>query len=162
MEKYIARCHRRLKKWGAPLENWNCSRVVDNEDTTTCELCNCEKVRFIHVMEHDMYFEEVNVGCICAGIMEGDILAAKERDRLMKNRAKRKLNFPKRKWKVSRNGSHYIDYKDKRVFINLNNGKYNCNCEGNRVWSYKGKTIENFISACYAAFDLIDPIDEVM
>ena len=44
-------------------------------------------------MVHEDYFDVVIVGCICAGIMEGDILRAKERDRLMKNRSKRRKNF---------------------------------------------------------------------
>lgn len=77
--------------------------MIDEEDANfKCELCGCEKVRYVHVMEHNEYFEKVYVGCICAGIMEGDIIAAQERDRKMKNRAKRKLNFPHRRWKETR------------------------------------------------------------
>lgn len=44
----------------------------DHIDLFTCELCDCSQVRFVHVMRHDEYFETVSVGCICAGIMEGD------------------------------------------------------------------------------------------
>lgn len=105
-DNYQNRCTKQLKEWGAPLAGWYCESVVDvkgdeddwdeednedNEDNeaglATCELCGCERVRFLHVMGNPDYFEEVNVGCICAGIMEGDIPAAVERDREMRNRA---------------------------------------------------------------------------
>ena len=96
---YVRRCQKRLQEWGAPLSGWYCDYIYDvadeeadpdHIDLFTCELCDCSQVRFVHVMRHDEYFETVSVGCICAGIMEGDILAARERERLMKNRANRK------------------------------------------------------------------------
>lgn len=105
---YVRRCQKRLQEWGAPLSGWYCDYIYDvadeeedpdHIDLFTCELCGCSQVRFVHVMRHDEYFETVSVGCICAGIMEGDILAARERERLMKNRAKRKRNFPNRQWR---------------------------------------------------------------
>ena len=79
-EKYLRKCHKRLRELGAPLENWNCREVVDGETADfICELCSCQKVRYIHVMEHPEYNGELNVGCICAGYMEGDLIAAKEK-----------------------------------------------------------------------------------
>lgn len=163
MEKYIARCRKRLKEWGAPLDNWRCVKLIDGEDADfTCELCGYESVRYIHVMEHDAYFEKLYVGCICAGAMEGDVFAAKERDRKMKNRAKRKLNFPNKKWKRARSGGLYVKYHDQYVFINNNGGRYRCCCNHKTAWQYHGKPIDNFLTACYAAFDLADPIEEAM
>ena len=163
---YIARCHKTLKEWGAPLEGWICNWVYDvaeDQDDESivfaeCELCGCKQVRYVHVMEHPDYFDYVEVGCVCAGVMEGDILAAKDRECLVRNRAKRKSNFPRRKWKTARNGNHYLKYKGETVFINRNgNGRYNVRCDESSVWQYKGKPIDNFLSATYAAFDLIDP-----
>lgn len=168
---YIARCHKTLKSWGAPLSGWYCVDVIDVADEdggivsfATCELCHCNKVRYIHVMHHDDFFEDVEVGCICAGIMEGDILAAKERERQMKNRAKRKQNFPCRKWHQTRTGNYYLTYKGKRIFINRS--RYNPNCygvqmDGQSIWSYKNRPIDSFLVAAYVAFDLADPIEEV-
>ncbi|MCC8075310.1 MAG: hypothetical protein LIO95_05105 [Clostridiales bacterium] len=171
-ESYITRCQKALKAWGAPLSDWYCIEVIDIADDdgevtefAVCELCGCRKVRYIHVMHHDEYFENVNVGCICAGIMEGDIIAAKERERHMKNRAKRKRNFPYRKWREIRNGIYHLTYKGKHVYINrsrYNQNRYGVQCCGRSVWSYKNRPIDNFLSAAYAAFDLADPIEEVM
>ncbi|WKY46031.1 hypothetical protein Q5O14_08025 [Eubacteriaceae bacterium ES2] len=163
MEKYLAKCHKKLKEWNAPQDNWYCVELIDGEDANfTCELCGYEGVRYIHVMEHDAYFEKLYVGCICAGVMEGDILMAKERDRKMKNRAKRKQNFPRKKWKMSRGGGYYVKYHDKYVFINHTDNGYNCACNGKRTSKYHEKPIDNFLTACYAAFDLADPIEEAM
>jgi hypothetical protein len=164
-EKYIARCHRKLKEYGAPLSGWYCVEVIDiademdDEDATTeCELCGCKKVRYIHVMRHDDYFDDFRVGCICAGIMEGDILEAKDRERRFKNRQKRKLNFPRRKWRTLRNGNYYLNYHDHGVFINrLGNGRFYVRCGNDKSYRYKGRPIDNFLSAAYAAFDLADP-----
>lgn len=162
-EQYIARCRRKLKEWGAPLDNWRFVEMIDEEDGCfKCELCGCNKVRYVHVMEHDDYFERVYVGCICAGIMEGDIIAAQKRDRKMKNRTRRKRHFPYRKWKATRNGGLFIEYRGKYAFINRSGNHYSCTCDNRRIWHYKGKSIDNFLSVCYAAFDLLDPIEEVM
>ena len=163
MDRYIARCQKKLKAWNAPLENWRCVKLIDGEDADfECELCGYENVRYIHVMEHDEYFEKLYVGCICAGIMEGNILAAQECDRKMKNRSKRKQNFPNWKWKIARNGAYYVEYRGRCVFIYRYNGKYDCYCNGRRTWLYHDKPITDFLSACYAAFDLVDPIEEAL
>lgn len=165
---YIARCQRQLGAWNAPLENWYCDDVIDIEEEyssaglSTCELCGCARVRFIHVMRHDDYFETVSFGCICAGIMEGDILAAKDRERLMKNRAKRKNNFSNRNWKENRYGGYSLKYQGTWVYINrskFNQNQYGVSCNGLSVWKYKGNPITDFLSAAYAAFDLVDPVE---
>lgn len=163
---YIRRCHKQLKEWGAPLTGWTCEYVYDvadgDDDVTelaTCELCRCTQVRFIHVMVHPDFYEKIEVGCICAGIMEGDILGAKEREREMKNRAKRKQHFPNRRWHQARNGNLYLTYQGQTVFLNRNGQKFNVHCNGKTAWDYKGKPISSFLSAAYAAFDLADPIE---
>lgn len=168
---YISRCQKELKEWKAPLSDWYPTDLIDIEDENssnglfTCELCGCSRVRFVHVMEHDLYFESVSVGCICAGIMEGDILAAKERERLMKNRARRKRNFPKRKWKETPNGDYILMYKSSYIQMicsNFNDKHYGVSYKGKTVWKHKGRPITSFLAGVYAAFDLVDPIEKVM
>ena len=162
-DQYVTRCQKRLQEWDAPLSGWYCTEVMDMEsDNHQCELCDCKKVRFIHVMTHEEFYIPLHVGCICAGIMNGDIIAAKERDRKMKNRARRRLNFPKRKWKKVGAEAHILKYKGQMVWIRHNENVFKVSC--NEAWTkqYKGKPINNFLSAVYAAFDLVDPIDEVL
>ena len=155
------------------MEGWYCDRMYDvaGEDDApddvvlaTCELCDCSSVRYVHVMRHHSYFEDVEVGCICAGIMEGDILAAKAQDNELKNRARRKRNFPNRKWRKTYNGNLHITYRGQDIFINKSQygNSYGVRCGNQSTWQYKGRPINNFISAAYAAFELADPIDEVI
>lgn len=164
-DSYIYRCQKQLKEWNAPLEGWYCVQLIDvigdddeSEDFFTCELCGCTKVRYVHVMRNDDYFEDISVGCICAGIMEGDIFVAKERERKLKNRAKRRANFIKKKWRLLPNGNHYLLYKGKQLFINYyGNGRYGVVCGMDETSYYRYKPIKDFLSACYAAFDFADP-----
>ena len=165
--KYIARCHKTLMSWCAPLSDWHCVQIDDMAEVgwiagngmghATCELCGCEKVRFVHVMRHERYFEDINVGCVCAGVMEGDVLAARERERKMTNRAKRKRNYLKRRWESNYNGRHILRYKNQWVVIWLLHGQYGVICGNKSASDYKGKRITNFLTAVHAAFDLVDP-----
>ncbi len=163
-KRYLARCLKVLKEWGAPPEGWYCIEVIDvREDDPdaplwTCELCGCERVRFVHVMDNPLYFEHVRVGCICAGIMEGDILAAEERERQMRNRAKRRRNFARKQWKQNWRGSWSRTYRKKEMTImRLGDGSYFVMTGGRQTRAYRGKPITDFYSAVYAAFDLVDP-----
>ena len=163
-KRYLARCLKALKEWGAPLERWYCLEVIDvREDDPeaplwTCELCGCDRVRFVHVMDNPLYFEPVRVGCICAGIMEGNILAAEERERQMRNRAKRRRNFVKKQWKRSWRGSWSRTYRRKLLTImKRDDGSYFVIVGGRQTRTYRDKPIRDFYSAVNAAFDLADP-----
>lgn len=172
-EFYLARCQKKLKDWGAPLDGWFCKEIIDvREDDeeaplATCELCDCSKVRFVHVMDHMLYFEELRVGCICAGVMQGNILAAKERENLMKNRSKRRKNFLKKKWnEVAPMGALHTYrrvYKGIGILISIYPGnRYLVIGNHSSTDKYKGSLINNFRTAVYAAFDLIDPVEEIL
>lgn len=163
-DSYKYRCTKQLKEWNAPLEGWYCDHTVDvkgdddsDEDDegaglATCELCGCERVRYLHVMANPDYFEEVNVGCICAGVMQGDIPAAVERDREMRNRAGRKRSFLKRKWRQDKCGMKYKRCGGEKVYFH--DGCVTCG--GRRLSEYKGKKIENELTADYAGFILAE------
>lgn len=49
-------------------------------------------------MAHDDFDQKLSVGCICAGNLEGDIFAAKERERKLKSKNRRKKTFLKKEW----------------------------------------------------------------
>ncbi len=163
-EGYRNRCLKRLKKWGAPLEGWECIGVYDMcddgdcADLFQCELCDCAKVRYVHVMGHKKYFESIEVGCICAGVMEGDILAAKERDKQMKNRAKRKKNYLKKAWRQNCDGTHSIKYKNHRLEIIPYAGGVSLFVDGQPKNHPKGKPMKNFLTAVHAAFEIVDTL----
>lgn len=118
---YMQKCLKALEAIGAPTENWWCLEVLDEEYAdNTCELCGCESVRFVHVMRNAQWFEDIKVGCICAGVMEGNVLAAVERERLARNSSKRRKNYFSKKWKrMQTNGKRYfyLRYKSEDLYI---------------------------------------------
>ena len=121
-KKYHLRCMEALKKLDEPLEGWKCTEIYDvREDDEeakleTCMLCGCKRVRFVHRMEHDDSFFYLNVGCICAGVMEGDILAAAEREYELYKRAQRRKYFLKKDWQWTPTHDYCIKYKGYRVY----------------------------------------------
>lgn len=166
--KYLARCQKELESWDAPISGWTCTHVYDvREDDydaplAKCDLCGCENVRYVHVMEHELFYEPVEVGCICAGIMEGDILRAKKRERLLKNRSARKRNFIKKEWNQKGDHTWMRRYRNQALMISKLGDSYVV-CVGNeRTTQYKGKPIRDRLSAVYAAFELADPVSEAM
>lgn len=166
--RYFARCIRRLKEWDAPLEGWECTDVIDmreedsSADLFTCELCGCSCVRNVHIMEHEEYFEPVWVGCICAGFMEGDIYKAADRERLMRNRAKRRKNFLKHEWKHDWPDVWERIYQKKELEIRETAGLFTVFADGKMTSTYKGKPIMDLYSAVYAAFELADPKEDII
>lgn len=158
MRDYEAIVKDKLRGMGLPTDGWRCDDVEDWEDDDfTCELCGNTKVRFVHHMVNEFTGDELAVGCICAGAMEGDVEAARDREKPLRNKAQRKKNFPKRKWERARSGSFYLNHNSGRIFINPSRfGGYGVSFRGNQLWSYKGKKILDFETACYAAFDLVE------
>lgn len=160
---YLKRCLATLRDWDAPLTDWYCVDMIDygqpGSALAVCELCGCTQVRFIHVMAHRDHPKHFHVGCICAGVMEGDELAAKDRERKMRNRSKRCVTFLKKKWTPLANGNRMLRHKGQRIFINSYGNRLGINVAGTRCWEYCGKPITTVRQACLAAFDLVDPKD---
>ena len=99
-------------KWsqaGVPKKGWICVGFEDlGEPSAECEMCENQQIRYVHHMEHTDYSEALDCGCVCAGKMEEDYTAAKARETDIKNAARRKANWLKRKWQISQSGNHYL------------------------------------------------------
>ena len=99
-------------KWkikGIPRSGWKCIDIQDlGKPSLLCQMCEHEKIRFAHYMQHQNYREVLIAGCICAGNMEGDLARAKERDAFMKSRMNKRKNWLSKKWKTSKKGNQYI------------------------------------------------------
>lgn len=90
--------HSHRGKWsqpGVPHKGWryvsDYDSCEDGEDLhVTCEMCESQLIRYVHVMAHDDYPELLECGCVCAGRMEEDHVSAEARDKAMRLRATRK------------------------------------------------------------------------
>ena len=100
-----------------PHSGWTCTSVRDlGAPTGICEMCGNQIIRYVHHMTHPDY-HPLEVGCVCAGKMEGNINCAKRRESDLKNEEARRNNFINRKWKLSKNGNLYIRVKDHFIFV---------------------------------------------
>jgi len=100
-----------------PHSGWECINIQDfGEPVMTCLMCGRETIRYVHYMRHPDYPVTLEVGCICAGKMEGNLQNAKERDSLLKSRLNKRKNWLNRNWKISNNGNKYIE-SDNHIIV---------------------------------------------
>lgn len=160
---------RRFGKWsvaGIPHKDWRCVGEFDAKeefgDLVTCEMCEKQEIRFVHVMEHAQHDQTLNCGCVCASHMSGDSKNAEAREKKMRSRASRRSNFPKRKgWKVSAKGNPYMKADGVNIVIARNrDGLYRVGAKN--VWvqdfSWSGEGWQTVEKAKMAAFSLYEKL----
>ena len=117
-EEFVA--HRR-GKWsvaGVPHRGWVCVDIEDlGEPSTDCEMCESQTIRYVHHMEHPEYPRVLQVGCVCAGNMEGSLSASRVREASMRSRAEKRNRWLSRAWKVSAKGNPHIKAEGYRVTV---------------------------------------------
>jgi len=175
-KRYLAKLVKTLEELKAPKDGWKCIDVFDVTEAKSdgmlfqCETCGCSSVRFVHVMYHPNYKGFLHVGCICAGVLEGDILNAKKREKYMKNRAKRRANFPNRPAKIITNPSGVIcgaTFKYKGHVVSIitmltKDGKVDKYAIEIDEYCNYSALYDTFEEACYRAFDQVDPAKSVL
>ncbi|WGQ16719.1 hypothetical protein [Sphingobacterium faecium] len=96
--------------------------VIDGQpewetDYETCMMCGNEKIRYVHIVEHAEVGEESRVGCSCAEKMTNDYLNPERRERELRNKANRRVNWTKKDWKWSKNGNHFLNIEEHHLLI---------------------------------------------
>ena len=105
------------KREDVPKSGWVCTGVTDlGAPVGVCEMCGHQIIRYVHHMQHPNY-RSLNVGCICAGKMEGNIEQAKKREQDFKSKQVRKESFKNGRWKMSKNSNSYIKVRDHVVVL---------------------------------------------
>ena len=105
------------KRDDVPHSGWTCTGVTDlGAPIGVCEMCGYQIIRYVHHMVHPA-FHPLDVGCVCAGKMEGNIERARRRENSFKNKENRREHFLNRKWKMSRNGNEYIKVKEHIIVL---------------------------------------------
>ncbi len=111
-----------------PNTGWECEGITDlGEPLGVCQMCGRQIIRYEHHMTHPQY-GNLDVGCICAGKMEGNIERAKQREQDFKNKEARRQNFMNRKWKQSKNNNSYLKIKNHLIVLYYS--------ERNHNWKY--------------------------
>ena len=130
---------------------WRCVGVTDmGAPSVICQFCNKQTLRYVHHMEH-VNGKRLDVGCVCAGKMQGDIEKAKERERTLRERLSARQSIipqstqPRARLLKSLNGNFYIRYKEHIiVFIEdkYNKGQWRYSIDG-EFSKYTYETINN-------------------
>lgn len=111
----------RRGKWsqaGVPHNGWSCVDIEDlGSPDLVCEMCESQDIRYVHHMSHEEYPEQLQVGCVCAGHMEGDLASARGREASMKSRADKRKRWVTRRWKRSAKGNHWLEADGYRVTV---------------------------------------------
>jgi hypothetical protein len=117
-ERLVAAGRGKWSKPGVPHRGWQCVDIEDlGKPNLECEMCESQTIRYVHHMEHPTYPEVLQVGCICAGHMEGDLAAARTREASMKSRAGKRTRWLSRVWRISANGNPWIKAYGYRVTV---------------------------------------------
>ena len=114
------------KQQDIPHKGWTLEYVYDvredgqSEDEASyeiCMMCGHEKIRYVHVVSHPDYGEELLVGCQCAEKLTEDYINPKLKEKELRNKTNRRTNFFKRKWKISAKGNQYLNIDGHHVLI---------------------------------------------
>jgi hypothetical protein len=108
-------------KWSqpdVPHKGWECVGIDDLEEPSAiCEMCEAQEIRFVHHMEHPEYPGTLACGCICAGNMEENYDAARNRESGLRNLASRRTRWLSRCWRTSRSDNAYLNVDGYNVVV---------------------------------------------
>lgn len=95
--KWLLTPHRQTGLWcnvEVPRTGWTCTRVRWNtvvlpsgelmDAECTCEMCEVARIKWVHTMRHPEYPDPIDVGKVCAGIMQQNMEAAAQHERYAK------------------------------------------------------------------------------
>jgi len=108
---------------GVPHAGWTCCGIEDiqeegGSDLETCQMCQIQLIRFVHIMSHQNYPELLRVGCVCAEHMAEDY-DGRAAEKKTRDRSRRRHTYlQERRWHPSKAGnSIYYKSNDKFVVI---------------------------------------------
>lgn len=154
-------------KAGIPHKGWECIDVFDLADDTEageeilyeqCEMCGNEKIRYVHVMKHQDFPEELHVGCVCAEKMSGDYVNPRRCETALKNKSMRRRNFNAVRWRFNSAKNTYSK-KYKGEYITIMEGRYGgwgIFFAGQKIWNHEGRKISSFKEAEKIAFEIFE------
>ena len=121
----IARGSGKWSQQGVPHKGWTCTGVDDlGAPDSVCEMCEKQPIRYVHYMEHPDYPDELGVGCVCAGHMEQDYEAARNRELSIKNASHRRSKWLNRVWRMSAKCNPYLNTDGFNIVLYKQGGQW--------------------------------------
>lgn len=157
-EELVASGRGKWSKAGVPHKGWQCLDIEDlGEPLIECGMCESQTIRYVHHMKHPNYPEILEVGCICAGHMEGDVTAARTREASMRSRAGKRKRWLSRRWKISTKGNPWIKADGFRVTVYPRGGGWGTtiSSEDDKLVQHSRRYYHTEDQAKLAAFDQI-------
>jgi hypothetical protein len=108
------------KHEGIPHKGWTLKDVIDvceeghsefSNEYENCMMCGNENIRYVHIVHHVEIEIELRVGCRCSEKMTEDYQNPKRREKELRNKGNRLINWKKKKWKIGPHGGAYLSYK---------------------------------------------------
>lgn len=144
-----------------PHKGWDHEGVEDlgHGETQTCEMCQVQKIRFVHRVSHDDYDGPLYVGVECAGALTEDYNGARDRQKRAVNRARKRDKFPNASgWRMSKSGGWYIKEDGYVVTVKSRRGGYSVAIKRNgdaSAWIGNSKLFDTAKEARLAGFDMV-------
>lgn len=155
------------KQQGIPHKGWVLVDVIDvredgqsqwETEYETCMMCGNEKIRYVHIVQHKDIVEEFRVGCTCAEKMTNDYLNPERKERALRNKANRRINWIKKHWRRTKTGNYYlrVDGYFLLIYIDKKTDRYKVKID--KVFGHK--LFDNLEKAKIAAFNGMEYLKE--
>lgn len=134
---------------------------VEDTDYETCMMCGNERIRYVHIVEHNEIDEEFRVGCDCAEKMTNDYVNPGKLERNLKNRAVRRSKWISKEWHFNEKGNQYLK-KDGHYFLIFKDTKSRkFKCKVDEIWGKKFfNTVEEAKAAVFNGIDYLKEKEE--
>ena len=102
-----------------PRDGWRFSTFKDlGGEDTLCEMCQHARLRFAHVLVHQMFPDGILVGLKCAeALQKDDYYGPEKREREYRTDLRIRNDWPKSEWKTSRIGNPFINSRGFNISI---------------------------------------------
>lgn len=150
-----------------PHKGWVLLDVIDvrqdgqsewETDYETCMMCGNEKIRYVHTLEHSDVNKVFRVGCTCAEKMTNDYINPERRERELRNRASRRVNWTKKTWKRSKSGNYFLTMNEHHLLIYRDKRTKNYKVKIDEIFGKK--TFDTLEKAKIAVFNGIEYLKE--
>lgn len=149
---------------GVPHKGWHLDNVIDlREDADleygeyeTCQFCGQEQIRYVHILSHPSYTDAIRVGCVCAEHLTDDYVTPRRREQALRNRGARRVNWLKRRWKISKKGNEYPETRD-----GYHVGVYGVGTGKFKAWIGKRRGTRVYPSSDQAKLGIFDALEKL-